>query len=92
MGDHSLANTIDFKGSLASTINNGPTTNCVFELYLHLLLLPAFRLGEIAIVDDLSSQKCSAVIEKILSAGAGVLFLPLYSPDLKSDREDLRKD
>ena len=92
MHKNNRGNTINFKGSLASTINNGPTTNCVFELYLHLPLLPAFRLGVIAIMDDLSSQKWSPVIEKILSAGAGLLFLPLYSPDLKSDRKDLHKD
>ena len=63
-------------------ITNGPTTIDVFELFVDWLLLPALRPGEIVIMDNLSTHKSSRMIDKIHSAGVGVLFLPPYSPDL----------
>lgn len=63
-------------------ITNGPTNSWVFEAYVDWLLAPALRPGDILIMDNLSSHKNAAVLEKIHATGAEVRFLPPYSPDL----------
>ena len=40
------------------------------------------RLGDVVIMDNLSSHKVSGVKERIEAAGAQLLYLPPYSPDL----------
>ena len=44
--------------------------------------LPTLRPGDIVIVDNLGSHKGRAVRQAIRAAGAKLLFLPKYSPDL----------
>jgi transposase len=54
----------------------------LFETYVETQLAPTLRPGDVVILDNLSShksEKAKAIIEK---AGAWVLFLPPYSPDL----------
>ena len=38
--------------------------------------------GDIVIMDNLTSHKVNGVIEPIIAAGASVIYLPPYSPDL----------
>lgn len=77
-----LIHAIDYQGSRASMITNGPTNSWVFEAYVDWLLAPALRPGDILIMDNLSSHKNSSALEKIRATGAEVRFLPPYSPDL----------
>ncbi|WP_430454880.1 IS630 family transposase [Rhodopirellula europaea] len=77
-----LIHAIDCRGSRASLITNGPTNAWVFEAYVDWLLAPALRPGDILIMENLSSHKGAAVLEKIRATGAEVQFLPPYSPDL----------
>jgi transposase len=77
-----LIHAIDWCGSRASMITNGPTNAWVFEAYVEWLLAPALRPGDILIMDNLSSHKNARVLEKIKATGAEVRFLPPYSPDL----------
>ncbi len=77
-----LIHAIDYQGSRASMITNGPTNSWVFEAYIDWLLAPALRPGDILIMDNLSSHKNSVALEKIQATGAEVRFLPPYSPDL----------
>jgi transposase len=54
----------------------------VFTAYLQHVLCPELREGDIVILDNLSTHKIKNV-EKLLSAcGAGLRYLPAYSPDL----------
>jgi transposase len=76
-----LIHAIDCHGSRASMITNGPTNSWVFEADVDWLLAPALRSGDILVMDNLSSHKGTAVLEKIRATGAEVLFLPPYSPD-----------
>jgi len=39
--------------------------------------------GDVVVMDNLSSHKVQGVCERIKSAGAELLYLPPYSPDLK---------
>ena len=77
-----LIHAIDYQGSRASMITNGPTNSWVFEAYVEWLLAPALRPGDILIMDNLPSHKNSAALDKIHATGAEVRFLPPYSPDL----------
>jgi transposase len=44
--------------------------------------VPTLRPGDIVVLDNLSSHKGTAVRRAIRDAGAHLLFLPPYSPDL----------
>ena len=60
----------------------GPIDGESFTLYIHKVLLPTLRPGDIVIMDNLGSHKGKIVRRLIRSAGAKLLFLPKYSPDL----------
>ena len=44
--------------------------------------MPTLRGGEIVVMDNLSPHKSDQTLALIAEAGAEVLFLPAYSPDL----------
>ena len=46
------------------------------------ILVPTLNPGDIVIMDNLGSHKGQAVRKAIRAAGAKLLFLPPYSPDL----------
>ena len=46
------------------------------------MLVPELRDGDVVIMDNLSSHKRQRVREMIGEAGARLVFLPPYSPDL----------
>ncbi len=54
----------------------------IFLAYLDHCLCPALRLGDVVVMDNLSSHKVKGVRERIEAAGAELLYLPPYSPDL----------
>lgn len=62
-----------FKGAL-----NGK----LFVAYITEILVPTLKKGDIVIMDNLSSHKVAGVAEAIKNAGASILYLPPYSPDL----------
>ena len=45
-------------------------------------LVPTLRRGDVVVMDNLSSHKAAAVRRAIRAAGALLIFLPPYSPDL----------
>jgi transposase len=53
-----------------------------FLTYVEHVLCSALKTGDVVAMDNLSSHKVSGVQERIEAAGAEVLYLPLYSPDL----------
>src|SRR6266851_5688680 len=60
----------------------GPIDGESFRAYVEKLLVPTLREGDIVIMDNLGSHKGKAVRQLIRSAGAKLIFLPKYSPDL----------
>jgi transposase len=54
----------------------------IFLVYLRQCLVPTLSPGDIVVMDNLPAHKLAAVREIIEAAGATVLYLPLYSPDL----------
>jgi transposase len=70
-------------GMVAPMVPDGPLNGDWFEAWVtHHLLIPVLRHGDGVIMDNLSSHKRTAVRTKIEAAGASLLFLPPYSPDL----------
>jgi len=53
-----------------------------FLAYVENVLLPTLRHGDLVIVDNLQSHKRRAIRDALRKAGAKLLFLPKYSPDL----------
>jgi transposase len=54
----------------------------VHTAYVEQFLVPTLAPGDIVIMDNLGSHKGQAVRKAIRAAGAKLLFLPPYSPDL----------
>ncbi len=61
---------------------DGPIDGESFQLYVEKVLFPTLRPGDIVIMDNLGSHKGKAVRRMIRAAGAKLIFLPKYSPDL----------
>jgi transposase len=60
----------------------GGTTGEVFREYVRQILAPSLKPGDTVIVDNLSAHKDRKAREAIEAAGAQIVFLPAYSPDL----------
>lgn len=58
------------------------TTGPVFLAYVEQVLVPTLRPGQVVVMDNLSSHKVAGVRSAIEAAGASLVFLPPYSPDL----------
>lgn len=69
-------------GLVAPCVLDGPINHDAFEAYIEQLLAPVLRQGDIVIMDNLSSHKGPTVRRMIEAAGAELLYLPPYSPDL----------
>ena len=66
----------------APCLFDGPINGQAFLAYVEQFLVPTLHPGDIVILDNLGSHKGKAVRQAIRSAGAKLLFLPPYSPDL----------
>jgi transposase len=60
----------------------GPIDGAAFRTYVEKVLVPTLRPGDIVVMDNLGSHKGKAIRALIRTAGAKLLFLPKYSPDL----------
>jgi transposase len=56
----------------------GPT----FAAYVEQFLAPALEPGDVVVLDNLAAHKVDGVRQAIAAAGASILYLPPYSPDL----------
>ena len=66
----------------APCVLDQPINGQSFAQYVEQFLLPTLSPGDIVIMDNLGSHKRPAVRKAIRAAGAKLLFLPPYSPDL----------
>ena len=61
---------------------DGPIDGELFLAYVRQQLTPTLRAGDMVVMDNLSSHKVAGVKEAIESAGATLVYLPAYRPDL----------
>ena len=69
-------------GSTACMAIEGAADAEVFQAYVHRVLCPSLRPGDVVIMDNLSPHKTPSTLSLLRQAGAQILFLPAYSPDL----------
>jgi transposase len=69
-------------GRTACMTLEGATDTQSFRAYVEVILVPTLRAGDIVVMDNLSPHKSDPTLALILQAGAQVVFLPAYSPDL----------
>ena len=77
-----IAAGIGLRGLIAPLMLHGSLTGEIFEAYVEQFVLPEVRAGDILVFDNLSAHKNRGARELIAAAGAHMIFLPPYSPDL----------
>ena len=70
------------RGLTAPLVIDGAVNGEIFLAYVEQHLRPTLRPGDVVILDNLSSHKRAGVRKAIEEAGATLMFLPPYSPDL----------
>lgn len=69
-------------GITAPFVLDGPMNGEFFLVYIEQVLVPTLKKGDIVAMDNLPVHKVAGVREAIEKAGAKLLYLPPYSPDL----------
>jgi len=77
-----MISSIRLDGSTACMALEGATDTEAFRAYVREVLTPTLRPGDIVVMDNLSPHQSDQTLTLITNAGARVLFLPAYSPDL----------
>ena len=67
---------------VAPMVVEGPMTGEMFLAYVEQCLVPTLKRGDIVVMDRLQAHFAAGVREAIEAAGATLLYLPQYSPDL----------
>jgi transposase len=67
---------------VAPMVVEGPMTGEMFLAYIEQCLVPTLKRGDIVVIDHLKAHFAAGVSEAIEAAGATLLYLPQYSPDL----------
>lgn len=85
---HGHRKTTTFVGALrcdgltAPLAVDGAVNGELFLAYVQQILVPTLKPGDVVIMDNLPCHKVAGVREAIEAAGASLLFIPPYSPDL----------
>lgn len=67
--------------------NEGGTSKAVFLQFIREYLSRVLHLGDVVVMDNLGAHHADGVREAIEAAGATVMYLPAYSPDLNPIEE-----
>lgn len=73
---------LDHRGIRCATTVDGAIDGDLFVAFCVQVLAPRLTRGDTVVLDNLSAHKVKGVREAIESAGASVVYLPPYSPDL----------
>ncbi len=69
-------------GLVAQKAYDRPMNAATFEDWVEKCLVPTLSHGDVVVMDNLSSHKGPRVEQLIKAAGAELLYLPPYSPDM----------
>ena len=78
----SILSSIRANGDKVPFVFEGALNGELFKAYISHFLAPTLHKDDIVIMDNLTSHKVKGAIDPIIEAGATVVFLPPYSPDL----------
>ena len=70
------------RGLMAPLMLTGSMTGELFEAYVEQFVVPELRPGDVVVMDNLAAHKVGAIRTLIENAGARLVYLPPYSPDL----------
>ena len=70
------------RGMTAPFVIEGAMNGPMFLAYIKQCLVPTLKHGNIVLMDNLPVHKVAGVVEAIEAAGATLIYLPKYSPDL----------
>ena len=73
---------LGFEGVRCPMLVDGAIDADVFEAFVARVLVPELRAGDLVVTNNLSSHKRARTCEMIEAAGAILIYLPPYSPDL----------
>lgn len=74
-------------GLIAAMTIDGAADGDVFLTFVKEVLVPKLTSGDVVVLDNVSTHKVKGVVEAIEAAGARVLYLPPYSPELNPIEE-----
>jgi transposase len=78
---------LGLEGLVAAMTVDGFTEGDVFLAFLHEVLIPQLRPGQIVIMENLKAHKVAGVTAACADAEVSLLYLPPYSPDLSPIEE-----
>jgi len=67
---------------IAPLVFEGTANSELFETYVKEVLIKELKPGQVVVMDNINFHKRKKIEDLIKSAGASILFLPTYSPDL----------
>jgi transposase len=70
------------RAMVAPFVLEGAINGAMFLAYVEQALVPTLKRGDIVIMDNLPAHKVNGVEQAIEMAGATLMYLPPYSPDL----------
>jgi transposase len=73
---------MSLNGIIAAMTIEEATDGEIFLAFVQQVLCPALKPGDVVVMDNLSSHKLAAIRASIEGAGAELLYLPPYSPDM----------
>jgi transposase len=77
----SILGSLSCYGMEAVMTIEGAVDAAVFRAYVHHVLLPTLRPGDIVVMDNLGVHKVRDIEAMITGVGAQLIYLPPYSPD-----------
>ena len=73
---------LGFYGMRCALVLDGAVNAQAFQAFVQHVLTPQLRPNDLVVLDNLSSHKGLRIAELIRAAGAELVYLPPYSPDL----------
>ena len=73
-----IISTLRLLGVNAPLSFRGVLNGEVFEYYVEQVLAPKLQVGDVVVLDNLSSHKMKGVLDPIYARGASTTFLPQY--------------
>ena len=69
-------------GIVAPLVITGSMKGADFLAYVQQCLVPSLSEGDVILLDNVPTHKVKGVREALKAVGAGILYIPAYSPDL----------
>ena len=69
-------------GVVAPVLVDRPMNGIIFRAYVEQFLMPSLRPGDVVVMDNLQCHQAAHIRAAIEAAGATLMLLPPYSPDL----------